>query len=494
MDDAERSMQILRMQSIYSGAKSVVVALESAVTAEAGELLKALDLLQANPPLLSAQDEPTRDLADTVQSSSFSSAIRGFCNDEYWKRIWIIQEVAIGNDIKLLIHNKLIRQSQIWTLLSWLELQFSSIVGRDIFMLTSIRKIRDIYQNNTEAKSRGMLKMLQMTADSRCGRIEDRVFGLMGLMLDALKYLPEPDYERDLTDTTISMCRAYIEKQSLDILFLAPHCHPHSNLPTWCPDFFRFDSYHPDTRIIRHLTNQIKDSEMFSEISYRGNTLLTRAALIGTIRSLGSTTKDMGSSDHPKHDPTWTRKLGPSSLAKELVLALGAAGYTGDEREFTVFGNGFIQLFDPQYGPESTDHIDISDVKWVCNNRNFFTGALTLGEHAAKLKHPVLRHGFFAWHPSYMRKSVFDKIWTRFADPFRQGMRLTCFEHGQRAGIGWVAATSQLHDQIFHIPGCSKPIVLRRRPQGSYQVVGDATIPQFPDWLSEPHMRDIEIE
>ena len=49
-------------------------------------------------------------------------------------------------------------------------------------------------------------------------------------MLDAQKYIPKPDHERDLTDTTIAMCRAYVEKDSLDILFLASHCHPHSEV------------------------------------------------------------------------------------------------------------------------------------------------------------------------------------------------------------------------------------------------------------------------
>ena len=503
MDDAERSVQILRMQSIYSSAKSVVVALESGVTADADVILKALDLFQADPPHLSAQGELTEDLAYTVQSSSFSTAIRGLCNDIYWTRIWIIQEIAIGNNVKLLIHDKLIRQSRIWTLLSWLKLRFGDVMGKkNISMLTSIRKIRDSYQNNTEADNRGMLNLLEMTKDSSCGRIEDRVFGLMGLMLDALKYLPEPDYERDLTDTTIAICRAYIEKQSLDILCLAPHCHPHSNLPTWCPDFFRFDCHHPDRRIIRHLTEQTRDPEFFSEVSYRGNTLLTRASLIGTIRSLGSTCADGVSSDYPKHDPAWTRQLNFSSLAKELVLAAETAGHTEGKlnifatsgRGFAVFGHGYIQLFDPRYGSESSDHANPADVKWVCNNRSFFTGALTLGEHAANLKHPVFRHGVYAWHPCLWKESYFEKIWSLFADPFRAGMRLMCVESAQRACIGWVSPKAQLQDQIVHIPGCSKPVVLRRGLRGSYQVVGDAIVPQLSEWLAELDLQEIRIQ
>jgi hypothetical protein len=491
MDDAERTKQILRMQSIYSGAKSVVVALESAVIAEADVLLRALDLFQANLPLLYAGGDMTEELADIVRSSLFSVALRGFCNDEYWKRIWIIQEVAIGNDIKLLINDKLIQQSQIWRLLSWLEIQFGDVVGKNINLLTSIRKIRDSYQNNTEAESRGMLKMLEMTINSRCGRIEDRVFGLMGLMLDALKYLPEPDYERELADTTIAICRAYIEKQSLDILFLAPHCHPHSSLPTWCPDFFRFDRYLPDRRILRHLIEQTKDSEFSPEVSYRGNTLVTRAALLGTIRSLGST--DKVSDDYPKHDPTWARELGSLSLAEELVLAAEATDHPGDERMIAIFGNTLIRLFDPQYGPVEADHIDFANVKWVCNNRAFFTGALTLGEHATKLNHPIWSYGLNAWRSIYFEDINFNKMFSRFAGPFKRGMRLMCFEYGQKACIGWAAANAQLYDQIFYIPGCSRPVLLRKNTHDDYQVIGEAIVPLFSERLKQSHMQEIAI-
>lgn len=311
------------------------------------------------------------------------------------------------------------------------------------------------------------MRLLETTMDSRCGQIHDRVFGLMGLMIDGLKYLPEPDNKRDLTETTIAMCRAYIEKDSLDILVLAPHCHPHSELPTWCPDFFRFDLYQPDRRIIPMLTS--RNHRLDTRVSYDGSALLTRAARIGIIRSLGSTWRAHGSSKLPAYDSTWSRQLDSLALTKELYDAVEAAAAVQLRNRFmSVHGHSFAQVFHPGYGPARIDHIDEANVRWVCGNRDFFTGAFTLGEHAAKLKHSLLRYGLSAWHLTYWMRDYFDHIWGRLAHRFRQGLRLMCSDDGSTAYIGWAAAGAQLYDEIFFVPGCSRPVVLRTKEGGSY--------------------------
>ena len=228
-------------------------------------------------------------------------------------------------------------------------------------MVRRIDSIRKSYQRNSRAVDRGLLRMMGTTMESHCEQVHDRVFGLMGLVIDGLKYFPEPDYKRDLAETTIAMCRAYIEKDSLDIPFLAPHCHPRSELPTWCPDLFRVDLYHPDRRIIRMLTSQ--NRKLDTKISYDGSTLLTRAACIGVIRSLGSTWRAHGSSQLPAHDPTWSRQLDSLALTKELYDAVEVAAPAQLRHHFAnVHGHSFVQVFHPGYGPARIDHIDQANV------------------------------------------------------------------------------------------------------------------------------------
>lgn len=94
------------MRSIYSGAKSILVAIDSAATQEAGILLEVFSLIRDQPPWA----DPSANLANLMTSESFYSAFEAFCTDEYWRPIWIIQEFAVGNDIQLLVQGELIWQ------------------------------------------------------------------------------------------------------------------------------------------------------------------------------------------------------------------------------------------------------------------------------------------------------------------------------------------------------------------------------------------------
>jgi len=139
MDTAEHNAEVLRMQSIYSGTRSVIIGIDSTATQEASFPLKIFSLFQDEP----SWGSRSANLANLVRSESISLAV----------------------------------------------------------------------------------KILETTRNSHCGRTHDRVFGLIGPVLDALNFLPEPDYERDLTETSIAMCRAYIEKD-------------HSTSCSWRLDFF----------------------------------------------------------------------------------------------------------------------------------------------------------------------------------------------------------------------------------------------------------------
>jgi hypothetical protein len=43
-------------------------------------------------------------------------------------------------------------------------------------------------------------------------------------------------------------------------------------------------------------------------------------------------------------------------------------------------------------------------------------------------------------------------------------------------GIGWAAYNAQLHDEVFLIPDCSVPVILRQRQDDTYHLVGDADL------------------
>jgi hypothetical protein len=55
-------------------------------------------------------------------------------------------------------------------------------------------------------------------------------------------------------------------------------------------------------------------------------------------------------------------------------------------------------------------------------------------------------------------------------------MRLMALDNAS-FGIGWAALGGRLHDEIFLIPGCSTPVILRRHEaDGQYKLGGDALV------------------
>lgn len=59
----------------------------------------------------------------------------------------------------------------------------------------------------------------------------------------------------------------------------------------------------------------------------------------------------------------------------------------------------------------------------------------------------------------------------------KSNMRLMCLDDGPEHRIGWAAPTARLHDEVFLIPGCNVPVILRCVEPGKYQLTGDAIVP-----------------
>jgi hypothetical protein len=362
-----------------------------------------------------------------------------------------------------------------------------------------------------------LLRLLEITQGSLCGVRHDRIFGLLGLSVDALKYLPEPNYSIDLNTITVAITRAYIQRNAPEIILLAPHC-PHTDLPTWTPNLFHFDSFPPESRLIRMISNSDSKSrwrptsEAESNITFQGQSLMTPAARIGSIRSLGTTFSDPTETGFPVHDATWARKIGSSHLCREFYEVMLEELYTPNPkpsslglsgtRMCTVHGHSFVKSFLPSHGSPDPEMLHGELVRWICANRAFFTGASTLAESATRLRHPFLMYGWNAWNRTYWDNRFWGNeailVWRKMSMMAKLDMRLMCLDGGPEYQIGWAAKGARLHDEVFLIPGCSSPAILRKRPDAKYEVVGDAIVTgamQGELWekLRSEHVQNIEI-
>jgi hypothetical protein len=220
------------MRGIYAGARSVLAAID-ATREDVESILPPITLVN---PIVGLENQAAA-IYDLIKDESTLSAFRAFCNFGYWNRIWILQEFAIGHALDLLVRNSIVSAGKMDTILELLGRQPHV---QPWYRANAIFDIRKSWQNK---KPIPFLDMLYETRNSLCGRRHDRVFGLVGLVLDELEFLPEPSYEVELSDLSTSMTQLYIARHSLDIILLAPHHGPRSMLPSWSPDYFRYDKY-----------------------------------------------------------------------------------------------------------------------------------------------------------------------------------------------------------------------------------------------------------
>ena len=479
---SECSAQVVRMRSIYAAAESVLVAIDSAAALRHDGLLRLLSLVE---PTMTAAKQSSA-VTGLLEDASIQATLVEFCSDRYWNRIWIVQEFAIGHNVQFLVGDSVVAASKLGSILALLRTQPQAERWAQAL---AIYRIRDSFQTN---KPLPLLDALVRTRRSLCQRRHDRVFGIIGLSPDALKYLAEPNYEMDLAQTSKAMTRSYIMKVSPDIVFLGPHSATSESLPSWCVNWFHFDQHPPDIRVVTQLVDYVLPATSSSirfwiatgsstpDLTFREDSLLTAANRIGTIRSLGSTWSHPADPAFPTHDPNWISPAQGSWLCKEMyALFMRAVGsYRWIPRWYISFSldYSFTRAFLESHDTGDEEHQHDKLLQWIRANRNFYTGDLSLSSAAKRLWHPFWTRGIFAfdfWLLIDRDRELFREDMSMIA---RTDMRLMGLDSHFPHRMGWAAPAARLYDEVFLIPGCRSPAILRPTTDGKYRLVGDAIV------------------
>ncbi|KAJ4347822.1 uncharacterized protein N0V89_009192 [Didymosphaeria variabile] len=474
------------MRGIYAGAHNTVVAIKLPDD-ECLDILRVLGKVQPN---LETKDQGHA-LSDLLQEPRIKQALKSYCRADYWKRIWIAQEFAIGHRIDLLIGKNLIDARKLETMLNYAEKN----TGRSIEGVGQAQKILNIRRSWQEGQPLDLFKILEMTQDSLCERRHDRVFGLLGLTADVLDFLSEPGYQIDPTYLASSMTRSYIERRSLDIIMLAQRIDAdHSlQLPSWCPPFFWYDQYPP----IRHTTDRAlghqkvrSDPEIrlwqatgnsSSSCTFKGAALVSPARRIGWVISLGSAWTDKDDTQFPCRDHAWTqarsRPSSESKVATFMIYSILDCRFEYRRHRKVLAANKpvleqykrhyFVEIFQIKHDPNVTEESQTDFQRWRRSNRKFSVGGIALGGHVERTRRklpvcPVIPHMKFSYR--------------NLEEMAKKDMRMMCLDDDQY-GLGWAAKGARLHDEVFLIPGCSIPLILRRvEGTEEYNFVGDAIV------------------
>lgn len=204
-DTVERNHQVQMMSDIYSKATSVIAWL--------GNGSKKAD---ASPEMLARRKcdtfEDMNDAACVWRDAREPAAFAYVLHNEYFKRLWIIQEFILANQIRILVGDVwLVDDTREWgyqsdTLYDYLWRSVSSI-SFDIFRRSSLIRTGKF----THLDIRIALDEFQF---SRCADRRDKIYGLLGLV--RLDQHVTVDYEKPIEQLYMDVALIAIQSQCLD--------------------------------------------------------------------------------------------------------------------------------------------------------------------------------------------------------------------------------------------------------------------------------------
>ncbi|OWP00762.1 heterokaryon incompatibility protein [Marssonina coronariae] len=204
-------------------------------------------------------------LADPETLEAFRAGFERLCQRPYWRRLWVIQEYAVGRKVDVLCGSSRISHHRLqWALYS--TSQLLDFVGETGDVDERVRLGRLVAKAFGTAHSSFMdgivtrrhkfrrkgsvdnglffvlVSSLVLEIDlnhPECSDPRDRIFAVLGLADDASScFSCFPDYSRTCDEVYIEATRRMLKQGHLDIL---AYCHgprsPASALPSWVPDW-----------------------------------------------------------------------------------------------------------------------------------------------------------------------------------------------------------------------------------------------------------------
>jgi hypothetical protein len=167
------------------------------------------------------------------------SIVQDFFNQNYWKRVWVIQEVASATNLKVLYGSSEI---------SWENVAAAIILWKKTLMTLPTYHLSHLYAAQLldlrdrfiERTPISLLHAMLMSNKALATDPRDKIFALRGITIDGPGLVPTPNYEKPLRDILSDLTRAMIIAENcLDIICLRSIYPPAgSSIPSWIPPLF----------------------------------------------------------------------------------------------------------------------------------------------------------------------------------------------------------------------------------------------------------------
>jgi len=224
---SERSKEVRRMREIYRNADSVVVW----IGPESDDSAKAISLMKTMA--MAFRHVTDLELAARIRSGSSTIlpgswlALDAFMKRQYWNRLWILQEIAVGNrSTPLLCGNHSITWGEFYDALyhfssRYIEIAFSCIsweCKEAGIASNGIRRNHIIQLNRQQEILAGLkptncLPILDVARQCDVSDPKDRIYGILGMMPPDISDRIVPYYRNRVGEIYLSFARAVISSR-----------------------------------------------------------------------------------------------------------------------------------------------------------------------------------------------------------------------------------------------------------------------------------------
>jgi hypothetical protein len=485
------------MREIYRNAKEVVVWLGR----ECENSRLAVDLLYSLVKCSSDQEvdevmEKCLKFPDHFPSGSWI-ALYDFMNRDYWSRLWIIQELCMAKPSSPLLCGQdafpwRILYTALWTKLGKRLDAVATLIGRDHLQFRGTPFLEQpdllrrsfLYHINLEQTLQSGSKtglsqrnkentkdawhiqpMLDRGRVAACSRDHDKVYGLMGMLPNAVREYLIPSYDDSVNECFTSLARLWITgRGDLEILSQCTKTRD-LGLPSWVPDW-------RCTQHLRLFTGANSpyragaDLEAFSLFSEDRKVLTTRGILIDKVDGLGSRSAGGTHGIEGVQQPQFcSNAYGPNenlseALWRTLVGNITTAGHPAKAEDGNILRVPLSDLDSPLKIEDSTQSVRVRQFQ------EFIRRSAELQVAGRKLESYL--------DPTESLSSInisnpFPTSALEQAYRFSRLRRLATTESGYLAMVVDEALSG---DVICVLLGSDVPIVLRETSNHSYEIVG----------------------
>jgi Heterokaryon incompatibility protein (HET) len=252
-----------------------------------------------------------QDTADSVRDSSFPiilpqkedkdcqccllelqfRALRAFFDRAYWKRRWIIQELAVSPQVRVQCGNVGIEFDKMSSAIAQCQRScyWRPEADSAILHLKRVQEFRQYYRNATDLP---LFKAISRSYGFLSTDPRDTIYALLGLCYDSADLVPLPNYKQPIEAILSSLTKILIWKTAcLDVILVDRTRREPSTtgLPSWAPNLFQGSWLPEEAYDFSSLKLQFERSLIPTTDLINSNVLRVQGVIIGAIVDVTST-------------------------------------------------------------------------------------------------------------------------------------------------------------------------------------------------------------